>query len=339
MIRGRKIICYALTALSIALFAILSVSCVSTKKSIDDGDNYNPNVSVIEQPESSYLNVYVNRSSNAVFSIPVIVDTDLSMFNTNAAQSNSKLYVADIVGEGIDDLLIAGLQDSCFTADTGIIDATRRNFACVFNFTVSPKTTWTLRGAIRKISQIKFKILDANISVPVSVNIFEKADNAKFIDECPILNNAQYLTLSERAVQHIDSKPYFNLALNWNIQGWGSSDWEDNKYATIVGFCFTNLALRLESFAIIIDNDEGVPIDEVRTLIDISNVNYDLTSRKCYWSGNFVEFEATIVDDKYQVVSDSLIMQYTLNGGAEVYEVNLVTVQLYNYDALLGRVR
>ncbi|MDR0697522.1 MAG: hypothetical protein LBF68_08370 [Christensenellaceae bacterium] len=338
MVKMRKIIRYALATLNIALFAILSSSCVSTKKPNVNGDDYNPIVSIIKQPQSSNMNVYVNKTSNATFSIPVIVDTDLSMFNTNTAKSNDKLYVSNIVGENIDDLLIAGLQYICFTADTGIVDATHRNFVCVFNFEVSPKTNWISKDAIRKVTQITFEILDSTISVPVVVNIFEKADDAKFIDECPILNNTQYFTLSERVIEHIDNNPCFNLALNWNIQGWGGRDWEDDNYATIVGFRFANLALQLEAFAIIVDNDEGIPIEETSVPLNLDNVNYDLTSRKCYWSGNFVEFKVTIVGSANQIVSDALIMQYTLNGGTEMYDVNLATVQLYNYDTLLSRI-
>ncbi|MDR2046927.1 MAG: hypothetical protein LBP79_03360 [Clostridiales bacterium] len=338
MVKVHKFFRYVLVTLSIALFAILSVSCVKKNSNGGNGDDYNPPVSIIEQPKSSNLNIYVNKSSNGAFSVPVIVDTDLSMFNTNTAKSNDKLYVTNVIGENIDDLLIVGLQYSCFTADTGIVDATHRNFVCVFNFEVSPKTTWISKGAIRKITKITFKILDSAISVPVAVNIFEKADNSKFIDECPILNNTQYLTLSERVAEHIDGKSCFNLALNWNIQGWGGNDREDDDYATIVGFRFANLALQLETFAIIVDNDEGIPIEETSVPLNLDNVNYDLTSRKCYWSSNFVEFKVTIVGSGNQIVSDSLIMQYTLNGGTEMYEVNLATIQLYDYDTLLSRI-
>ncbi|MDR2090071.1 MAG: hypothetical protein LBP62_00175 [Clostridiales bacterium] len=335
MIKARKIIRYALAALSITLLAAFSVSCVSAKDSNGGGDDYNPHVSVIEQPKSSDLNVYVNKTDNASFSIPVIVDTFIYL-NSNTAKSNDKIYVTDIAGENIDDLSVAGLPYIFFAEDAGIIDAAQRNFVCVFNFDVSPKATWVSKGVVRKITQITFKIFDAAISVPVAVNIFEKEDNSKFIYECPILKNTQYLTLSNRVLRHMN-KPLFTLALNWNIQGWDGSDCEDDRYATIVGFRFANSALRLERFAVIVNNDEGVPIEEISVPINLSDVNYDLTSRQCFWSGNFVEFEASIVDEGNQIVSDSLIMQYTLNGESRVYEVVLATVQLYDYDALLFR--
>ncbi|MDR3186152.1 MAG: hypothetical protein LBU04_05025 [Christensenellaceae bacterium] len=258
------------------------------------------------------------------------------MFNTNTAKTNDKMYVTDIVGENIGDLLITGIQYNCFSIDEVPIEGTTGNYVCVFNFTVKPMETWVSNDIVRKISQISFKIIDTSISVHVSVNIFEGADNSNFIDNCPILNNAQYLTLVKRASLSVGNKLSFTLALNWRIQGWGGNDGEDDKYASIVGFRFANSALSLESFAVVVDNDEGVFVPERKDFLDLSNVMYNLTSRRCYWSGNFVEFEVSIVGETYQIVSDSLIMLYTLNGGTDIYEVNLSTVQIYNYDALLN---
>ena len=97
MVKVCKVARFALVVLSIVLFTVLGTSCVSTGNPIDNND-YNPPVSILEQPESSNINICVNKTKEASFSIPVIVDVDLSMFNTNTAISNNKLYVTDIKG-------------------------------------------------------------------------------------------------------------------------------------------------------------------------------------------------------------------------------------------------
>ncbi|MDR2266255.1 MAG: hypothetical protein LBE09_01535 [Christensenellaceae bacterium] len=335
--RARKTANFILAILSIAMVAILSMACVSRNQQDDDGDgkDYKITVSAIIQPETSNINLYVNRTVSANFTLPVIVDADLSMFNTNTSSSNDNLQVTNLIGENIDDLLITGMQQNCVGTSV-TANSSKQFFACTFDFEVIAKSNWTSIVAVRKITKIEFKLLGTIFEVPVKISIIEKDTTAKFIGECPILKNTSYLTIAERKTQLIE--PKFNLALNWRIEGWGGTDSEDDRYATIVGFRFANSALNLDAFALIIDSNEGYPIPESVLDLNLADVNYNLTSRQCFWGGNLVQFQVSFIEDAYQVVSDSLIMQYTLNGGTEVHEVNLATIQLYDYDTLLSRV-
>ncbi len=302
------------------LVSILGVGCNSTSQNGND-DGTIPKITVLEQTNSTNLNLYVNKNTFSSFTIPVILDVDVSMFNTGTSTSNNKLYVKDVIGENIDDLKITGIQRDCFRG----AENSNNKYVCTFDFSIEANSTWVSKQEERKITQISFQILDSVITCPVQIYIHENSEPAKYVYDCPILKNMDYKVLVNSSTSQ-----KFGLALNWDIAGWGGLSWEDDFYATIVGFRFDNELYDLTSFTIIKDNDEGISIPEQKISFDLNNVNYALTSRQCYWGGNFVDFTVTLKDSSKHCISDSFIMQYTINGGSTVYEVNLATIQIYN---------
>ena len=324
---------FVVVLLTTIMLMMVSISCVSTRK--NPVKENPPTVVAKERQVAGEMHVFANQTVHAAFSIPVLVDQNLSMYNTGTRGSNDKLFVKSISGERIEDLRIEGLQSDCFTMDGKAGVSASDCSVCIFDFMVVPNADWTEKGIVRKVTSISFRLLNCDVNVPVDISIYEKENDVDFLQQCPIVNERQYRTLSQRILntdQFINQNHAYSLALNWNIQGWGGVDGEDDHYATIVGFRFANEALRLKTFSIIKDNEEGVPIDETKIAFDLANTHYDLTSRQCYWGGNFVEFEVEIAKNDLQIASDSLIMQYTLNGESEIFEVNLATVQLYRYD-------
>lgn len=314
-----------LVMLSVLFVTITCVACVSIEEPVDE---YKPTVSVFEQVDATNINVCVNKNNSASFTIPVVIDVDLSMFNTGTESTNNKLFVNSIIGENLDDLSIISIQRDCLE-----VNSKNSRYVCTFDFKVSTKSNWVTNQPLRQITQIEFKLLDSIINVPVKINIYEKIDNVDFVNQCAILNNIEYLTL----VNDLSFQSAYKLALNWNIVGWGGISWEDENYATIVGFRFANSSLKLDSFNVIVANEEGYKIPEKIISFDLNDVNYDLTSKQCYWTGNFVNFEVSFANINEQCVSDCLIMQYTLNGSSDIYEVNLATIQLYDYESLINR--
>ncbi|MDR2266853.1 MAG: hypothetical protein LBE09_04635 [Christensenellaceae bacterium] len=321
--------------LNIALFVMFSAACNTD----NDGDEneYNPKVSVLEQPLTTNINVYANKFNYPTFKIPIVIDEDISQYNFYKTQNSDKTYVTGMTGEHLDDLEIVGRQYDCFSGLYWKFQNPETLSLCVFEFTVALKENWFANGIVRTISEITFNILDLIIVVPVSVKIFENEGNSKLLNESPIFRTGTYPTRSTIMTPNYEGKHIYYMALNWEMKGWGAKRWDDGTYATIVGFRFANEALRLDSFIIEVDNIEGKDIELRKDVIDLANVHYDLTSRNCYWSDNSVQFEIAILDNEHDMISDALIMQYTVNGGSEIHEANLMTVELNGYYTLLDR--
>ena len=297
----------------------------------DDNGYEESNLSTFEMPNVMKYDLVVDKLHPSRFSLPVIVNVDLNKYKTNTATINKDIYVVGCEGTELNDLTITGEYVSCVTTEDVKVDDVYKYYACIFDFTVSAKSTWSAKEALRKISSIKVSILDKEVDVPVDINIKEKS-KATFINECPVILNSDFLTLTT------SSDLECSLAINWNIEGWGAIEWTDPNYATITGFYFENNTIKLKDMKVIQPKYEGDDYQEKETVINLNNCEYKLETYDCARAGSWLEFSVEkegAISSEINCLADSLIMQYTLNNGIDVYEVCLANVQLYNYEDVL----
>lgn len=313
------------------LLLSLGLSACGFTPNKGDTDDEESKLSTFEMTNVTKYDLVVDKLHSSKFSLPVIVNVDLNKYNTNTATTNNKIYVVSCNGTELDDLTISGEYVSCVTTEEVKIDNIYKYYACVFDFTISAKSTWSSKETLRKISSIRVSILDKEVDVPVDISIKEKS-KATFINECPIILNSDFLTLI--ASGNLES----SLAINWNIEGWGAIEWTDPNYATITGFYFENNNIKLKDIKVVQPRYEGDDYQEKETIIDLNNCEYKLETYDCAMSGSWLEFSLEkegAISSRISCLADSLIMQYTLNDGVEVYEVCLANVQLYNYEDVL----
>lgn len=319
-----------IVVICLLLFLSLVFSACGFTPNKDTSDN-DEKLKTFEMTNTIKYELFVDKLHSSRFSIPVIVNIDLNKYNTNTTKSNKDIYIVRYDGFGLNDLTINGEYVSCVTTEEVKINDTYQYYACIFDFTVSANSTWQTNESLRKISNIRVHILNQEVDVPVEINIKEKS-KAAFINECPIILNSDFLTLTSSV------NGEYSLAVNWNIEGWGAVEWTDPNYATIKGFYFENNNLKLTNLKIVQPKYEGNNYKEKETIINLNNCEYKLETHDCAMSGSWLEFsieKENSISSGINCLADSLIMKYTLNGSEDVYEVCLASVQLCNYGDVL----
>ena len=306
------------------LFLFLLIpSCVATKEKTYINDL--PKIDQTEQQRLNDINILVDKNNTGRFRTSIVLNQDVSMFNTATQDNNPYMFVTAISGDNIDDLVFKDLQFDCFPYNLQSMI-----FVCTFVFDVSANTNWEYKNIVREVHSITYSIFDTKITSPVLVKIHESIESTELVNSSPIFKNVDFKT------QYSSYGKTYNylLALNWDYLGFGTDQPNENKKIYIRNLTFHYNLLKLEKAFLIFDNLNGKKIEPpIEDEIGEKNPNYQLTSEQAYWSGNFLSYYVSFNSDNtsYRQISDFLEMEYSVNDSKENKKVILSSVQLYDF--------
>ena len=308
-------------AIFLSLFFVFS-SC-STKEKTKEIDL--PKINKVDQTRLNDVNILVDKQNKANFKTSIILNQDVSMFNTGVQETNQYMFVKKVDGENVDDIVLLGKQEDCF-----LVDRISQKYACTFDFEVLASQSWESKNIVREISSITYSIFDTEIISPVSIKIFETIESTELINSSKIFKNLEFKNLFSTNTNTNE----FLIALNWDYLGFDTDIPDAEKMIHIKKLYFHFNQLKIENAFLIIDNFNGQELNPPREdELKGSNIDYKLTSEQAYWSGNFLRFYVSFDSDNtsYKQVSDFLEMEYSINESLESRNVLLSSIQLYDF--------
>jgi hypothetical protein len=183
-----------------------------------------PKVNVFELKNYVKHYIEVDRTHSGTFRVPVILDTLI------ASDNASNVYMIGIKGENLDDLLITSefqfMKQGLVTHYSG---SQLKYVLSVFDCEVKAKDNWSSTIAVRRVTEISFKLLNADVTIPVDI-IIGHSKNHVFSNESNIIKDELHRTINdwwywvdETLMSHT----------HWDIKGFGATDWQDPNYVTI----------------------------------------------------------------------------------------------------------
>ena len=310
------------------LSSFLFLSTCATKENQEELQL--PKIDKVEQIRSNEINILVDKQNKGSFKTSILLNQDVSMFNTGTQEKNPYMFIKKVQGENIDDISFLGKQEDCLMVDEQSVDRQSRKFVCTFDFEVTANSNWKSKNIVREVHSITYSIFDTEIVSPVSIKVFEKIESTELINSSQIFRNSNFYNFHSTNTTNNE----YMFALNWNYAGLGKDLPDDDKKIHIRNLNFHFNYLTLEKSFLLIDNLYGQEIDPPREdELQGSNFDYQLTGEQVWWSDNFlfiyISFNSN--NTSYKQVADFLEMEYSINESLETKKVLLASIQLYDF--------